>query len=126
MISSMTGFGQACAKSTAWFTPSRSGRSTTGISRRSFACRISPRLWKAISKSCTATSIQRGTVSYSLRVKNISGRAMFDIDENTLKTYVGRLENLLPDRQHRLSDRSGVAAESAGDRSAGASRTRTP
>lgn len=40
-------------------------------------------------------AIGRGTVSYSLRLKNISGRAMFDIDEFTLKAYIDRLENLL-------------------------------
>jgi uncharacterized protein (TIGR00255 family) len=42
-------------------------------------------------------AVQRGTVSYSLRMKNVSGRALFDIDENTLKTYIHRLRNLLPE-----------------------------
>jgi len=39
--------------------------------------------------------IHRGTVSYSLRMKNISGRALFDIDEFTLKAYIDRLGDLL-------------------------------
>jgi uncharacterized protein (TIGR00255 family) len=39
--------------------------------------------------------IQRGTVSYSLRMKNVSGRALFDIDEFTLKAYIERLHGLL-------------------------------
>jgi uncharacterized protein (TIGR00255 family) len=40
-------------------------------------------------------AIHRGTVNYSLRMKNVSGRAMFDIDENTLKAYIDRLRSLL-------------------------------
>jgi uncharacterized protein (TIGR00255 family) len=40
-------------------------------------------------------AIHRGTVNYFLRMKNISGQALFDIDENTLKAYIGRLRNLL-------------------------------
>ncbi|RKY11161.1 MAG: hypothetical protein DRP52_06310, partial [Planctomycetota bacterium] len=42
-------------------------------------------------------SIHRGTVSYTLRMKNISGEAFFDIDENAMKTYVRRLNDLLGD-----------------------------
>jgi len=41
--------------------------------------------------------VQRGTVSYMLRMKNISGQALFDIDENTLKTYLKRLSDLVGD-----------------------------
>jgi uncharacterized protein (TIGR00255 family) len=41
-------------------------------------------------------AIYRGTVNFSLRMKNVSGKALFDIDENTLKTYVQRLKNLIP------------------------------
>jgi uncharacterized protein (TIGR00255 family) len=41
-------------------------------------------------------AIHRGTVNFSLRMKNVSGKALFDIDENTLKTYVQRLKNLIP------------------------------
>lgn len=41
-------------------------------------------------------AIHRGTINYSLRMKNISGQALFDIDENTLKTYIQRLKDLLP------------------------------
>jgi uncharacterized protein (TIGR00255 family) len=40
-------------------------------------------------------AINRGTVNYSLRMKNVSGQALFDIDENTLKMYVQRLKDLL-------------------------------
>jgi uncharacterized protein (TIGR00255 family) len=40
-------------------------------------------------------SIQRGTVNYMLRMKNISGDAFFDIDENALKNYAQRLSGLL-------------------------------
>jgi uncharacterized protein (TIGR00255 family) len=40
-------------------------------------------------------SIHRGTVSYTLRMKNISGEAFFDVDENAMKTYVQRLNGLL-------------------------------
>jgi uncharacterized protein (TIGR00255 family) len=41
-------------------------------------------------------AIHRGTVSFSLRMKNVSGKALFDIDENTLKAYIQRLKDLLP------------------------------
>ncbi|MHC4882215.1 MAG: YicC/YloC family endoribonuclease [Planctomycetota bacterium] len=41
-------------------------------------------------------AIHRGTVNFSLRMKNISGKALFDIDENSLKTYIQRLNDLLP------------------------------
>jgi uncharacterized protein (TIGR00255 family) len=41
-------------------------------------------------------AIYRGTVNFSLRMKNVSGQALFDIDENTLKAYIQRLKDLLP------------------------------
>jgi uncharacterized protein (TIGR00255 family) len=41
-------------------------------------------------------SIGRGTVNYSLRMKNVSGQALFDVDENTLLGYVNRLKAFLP------------------------------
>jgi uncharacterized protein (TIGR00255 family) len=41
-------------------------------------------------------AIHRGTVNYSLRMKNVSGQALFDIDENTLQSYVQRLRAILP------------------------------
>jgi uncharacterized protein (TIGR00255 family) len=40
-------------------------------------------------------AIHRGTVNFSLRMKNISGKALFDIDENSLKTYIQRHNDLL-------------------------------
>ena len=38
--------------------------------------------------------VQRGTVNYSLCMKNVSGQALFDIDEDTLSTYLQRLKAL--------------------------------
>jgi len=35
--------------------------------------------------------IHRGAIHYSLRMKNVSGRALFEIDENALAAYVDKL-----------------------------------
>lgn len=38
--------------------------------------------------------IHRGAVHYSLRMKNVSGRALFEIDENALAAYADKLKSL--------------------------------
>jgi uncharacterized protein (TIGR00255 family) len=38
--------------------------------------------------------LARGTVGYSLHMKNLSGPAMFDIDEGTIQAYLRRLEGI--------------------------------
>lgn len=95
MISSMTGFGQACTEcdGVVYTVEVRS------VNNRYFKAQmrlpdIAAFLEGDIEK-LHRDRIHRGTVSYSLRMKNVSGRALFDIDEFTLKAYVTRLEGLL-------------------------------
>ncbi len=96
MITSMTGFGQACAEieGVVYTVEIRS------VNNRYFKAAlrlpdIAAFLEGEIEK-LTRESIQRGTLNYSLRMKNVSGQALFDIDENTLNAYVGRLRRLVP------------------------------
>ncbi|HOK96444.1 MAG TPA: YicC family protein [Anaerohalosphaeraceae bacterium] len=95
MIYSMTGFGQACAEvdGVVYTVEIRS------VNNRFFKAQfrlpdIAAFLESEIERLHRDT-IGRGTVSYWLRMKNISGRALFDIDENTLKTYIRRLKDIL-------------------------------
>ncbi|MCE5186898.1 MAG: YicC family protein [Planctomycetaceae bacterium] len=104
MISSMTGFGQACreVEGVVYTVEIRS------VNNRYFKAQLRmPDLAAYLEgdlERLHRDAIQRGTVSYSLRMKNISGRALFDIDESTLQTYIRRLKNLLPegDQHSRL------------------------
>ncbi|MEN6307169.1 MAG: YicC/YloC family endoribonuclease [Anaerohalosphaeraceae bacterium] len=97
MISSMTGFGQACAEieGVVYTVEVRS------VNNRYFKATlrlpdIAAFLEGEIEKQMR-DSIQRGTLNYSLRLKNVSGQALFDIDENTLNSYVERLRRLVPE-----------------------------
>lgn len=97
MISSMTGFGQACAEieGVVYTVEVRS------VNNRYFKATlrlpdIAAFLEGEIEKQMR-DSIQRGTLNYSLRLKNVSGQALFDIDENTLNSYVDRLRRLVPE-----------------------------
>lgn len=95
MICSMTGFGQACSEvdGVVYTVEVRS------VNNRYFKAQLRlpdivaflesdiERLFRDI--------IHRGTVNFFLRMKNISGQALFDIDENTLKAYIDRLKCLL-------------------------------
>lgn len=96
MIRSMTGFGQACSE-------------VDGVVYTVEIRSVNNRYFKAHLRIPDITaylegelerlhrdSIQRGTINYSLRMKNISGQALFDIDENMLKQYILRLQDLLP------------------------------
>lgn len=95
MISSMTGFGQACTEcdGVIYTVEVRS------VNNRYFKAQM--RLPDIVAfmegdiEKLHRDRIHRGTVSYSLRMKNISGRALFDIDEFTLKAYIDRLGDLL-------------------------------
>lgn len=105
MICSMTGFGQACREvdGVVYTVEIRS------VNNRYFKAQLRlPDLAAYLEgdiERLHREAIQRGTVSYSLRMKNVSGKALFDIDENTLKTYVDRLRNILSqDDQHSRLD----------------------
>lgn len=95
MICSMTGFGQACreVEGVVYTVEIRS------VNNRYFKAQLRmPDLAAYLEgdiERLHREAVQRGTVSYSLRMKNISGQALFDIDENTLKTYIHRLRGLL-------------------------------
>lgn len=96
MISSMTGFGQACAEidGVVYTVEVRS------VNNRYFKAQL--RLPDIVAflegdiERLHRGAVHRGTVNYSLRMKNVSGQALFDIDENTLRTYIDRLSQLLP------------------------------
>ncbi|MBC8379357.1 MAG: YicC family protein [Planctomycetes bacterium] len=101
MIRSMTGFGQACAEAdgVVYTVEIRS------VNNRYFKTQIRlPDIAAFLEgevEKLHRENIQRGTINYSLRMKNISGRALFDIDEQSLAAYVQRLKTLLPeDDQH--------------------------
>jgi len=97
MIRSMTGFGQACGEvdGVIYTVEIRS------VNNRYFKTQIRlPDMMAFLEgeiEKLHRENIQRGTINYSLRMKNVSGQALFDIDENTLNTYVQRLKALLPD-----------------------------
>ena len=97
MIRSMTGFGQACGEvdGVIYTVEIRS------VNNRYFKTQIRlPDIMAFLEGEVEKQhrkNIQRGTINYSLRMKNVSGQALFDIDENTLGAYVQRLKELLPD-----------------------------
>ncbi len=94
MIRSMTGFGQASAEidGVIYAVEIRS------VNNRYL--KISVRLPDMMSflegdiEKMHRRHVQRGTVNYSLCMKNVSGQALFDIDEHTLAAYLQRLKGL--------------------------------
>ena len=38
--------------------------------------------------------IRRGTVNYSLQIKNVAGQELFDIDELTIQSYITKLKKI--------------------------------
>ena len=97
MIRSMTGFGQACGEvdGVIYTVEIRS------VNNRYFKTQIRlPDIMAFLESEVEKLhrgNLQRGTINYSLRMKNVSGQALFDIDENTLGSYIQRLKALLPD-----------------------------
>lgn len=96
MICSMTGFGQACSEvdGVVYTVEIRS------VNNRYFKAQVRmPDMAAYLEGEIERVhrdAIHRGTVNFSLRMKNVSGKALFDIDENTLKAYIQRLKDLLP------------------------------
>ena len=95
MICSMTGFGQGCSEvdGVVYTVEVRS------VNNRYFKAQIRlPDIAAYLEgeiERLHRDSIHRGTVNYTLRMKNVSGEAFFDIDENAIKTYTQRLGNLI-------------------------------
>ncbi|RKY11118.1 MAG: YicC family protein [Planctomycetota bacterium] len=94
MISSMTGFGTAAGEA-------------EGISYTIEIKTVNNRYFKAHLRLPEIASflegdiekllrdrIRRGTVSCALHVKNVSGQALFEIDESTLAGYIARLRDI--------------------------------
>lgn len=109
MIRSMTGFGQACAEieGVVYTVEIRS------VNNRYL--KIQVRLPDMLAflegeiDKLHRQHIQRGTVNYSLCMKNVSGQALFDIDENTLAAYLKRLKALLgAEEAHGRIDLAGM------------------
>ncbi|MBN1818780.1 MAG: YicC family protein [Sedimentisphaerales bacterium] len=94
MISSMTGFGEAAIQieGIAFAVEIRT------VNNRYFKAQIRlPEIAAFLEgeiDKILRDSISRGTVNYSLRMKNISGQAFFDVDAGTLQTYLEKLEGL--------------------------------
>ncbi len=94
MISSMTGFGEAASEA--------EGISYTveikTVNNRYFKTHL--RLpdtaafleWEI--EKLLRDRIRRGTVSCALHMKNVSGEALFELDENTLTDYIGKLRDI--------------------------------
>lgn len=107
MISSMTGFGEAAAEA--------EGISYTveikTVNNRYFKTHL--RLpdtaafleWEI--EKLLRSRIRRGTVSCALHMKNVSGEALFELDENTLTDYIGKLRDIA--RANNIDNRFDLA-----------------
>jgi len=107
MISSMTGFGEAATEA--------DGISYTveikTVNNRYFKARL--RLpdtaafleWEI--EKLLRDRIRRGTVSCALHMKNVSGEALFELDENTLTDYIGKLRDIA--RANNIDNRFDIA-----------------
>ena len=95
MINSMTGFGAAQGEidGTAYAVEIKT------VNNRYFKARIKlPELVAFLEEDIEkllAKELARGTVTYVLRLKNVLGNAMFDIDEGALRGYMERLGRIV-------------------------------
>ncbi len=97
MISSMTGFGQAASEAdgvlyTVEIRSLNNRYLKTQLRMPDIAAFLEDDLEKL-----HRNLLHRGSVSFSLRMKNVAGRVMADIDEQALRTYMERLTALIPD-----------------------------
>ena len=97
MICSMTGFGQACIEADGVIYTVEIRSVNNRYLKTQFRLPDIMAFLEGEIEKLHRTLIQRGTISYSLRMKNVSGQALFDVDEHTLATYVQRLKGLLAD-----------------------------
>ncbi|MBN1125433.1 MAG: YicC family protein [Sedimentisphaerales bacterium] len=108
MISSMTGFGEAAVQieGIAYVVEIRT------VNNRYFKAQIRlPEIAAFLEGEIDRIlreSVSRGTVNYSLRMKNISGQAFFDVDAGALRSYLDKLETL--NRQEVLHCRVDLAS----------------
>ncbi|MHC4926719.1 MAG: YicC/YloC family endoribonuclease [Planctomycetota bacterium] len=105
MIRSMTGFGQACIETDGVIYTVEIRSVNNRYLKTQYRLPDIMAFLEAEIEKLHRGQVQRGTISYSLRMKNVSGQALFDIDENTLATYVQRLKGLIPgDDSHSRLD----------------------
>lgn len=96
MVSSMTGFGQASAEAdgvlyTVEIRSLNNRYLKTQLRLPDLAAFLEDDLDKL-----HRTHFHRGSISYFLRMKNVSGQALIELDEQTLRTYIERLHSLIP------------------------------
>ena len=101
MIRSMTGFGQACTEVDGVIYTVEIRSVNNRYLKTQFRLPDMIAFLEGEIEKLHRANVQRGTINCSLRMKNISGQALFDIDENTLATYIRRLKGLLSDDDTR-------------------------
>ena len=94
MIKSMTGFGRACSEvdGIAYCVEIKTVNNRylkTNVKVADVASFLSDKIEKLLREK-----IQRGTINYSLYVKNVPDQLLFDIDEKVLQAYTTKLTNL--------------------------------
>ena len=97
MIRSMTGFGQACAEADGVIYTVEIRSVNNRYLKTQFRLPDVVAFLETDLERLHRQLIQRGTINYSLRMKNVSGQALFGIDENTLRIYAERIKGLLAD-----------------------------
>ncbi|MBE0535537.1 MAG: YicC family protein [Phycisphaerae bacterium] len=94
MISSMTGFGEATAEAEGIVYTVE----IRAVNNRYFKPHVRlpdiAAYLEADIEMLHREKIHRGAVNFSLRMKNVSGRALFEIDENALAAYMDKLGSL--------------------------------
>ncbi|MHC4394910.1 MAG: YicC/YloC family endoribonuclease [Planctomycetota bacterium] len=94
MINSMTGYGDAEGQ----FDDITYVVEIKTINNRYFKARVklpeSMAFLEDNIEKLLAKELSRGTINYSLRLKNVSANALFDIDDIALKTYMARLNEI--------------------------------
>jgi uncharacterized protein (TIGR00255 family) len=94
MISSMTGFGEAAAEvdGIAYTVEMKT------VNNRYIKIHLrSPEIIAFLVGEVEAllrNQIGRGTVNCSIRMKNVSGQGLFDVDQNALKGYISKLQDV--------------------------------
>ncbi len=95
MVSSMTGFGQAAAEvDGVLYTVEIRSLNNRYLKTQLRLPDIAAFLEDDLDK-LHREHFHRGSINYSLRMKNVSGQALIDIDEQALRTYMARLTGLV-------------------------------
>ena len=96
MVSSMTGFGQASAEADGiLYTVEIRSLNNRYLKTQLRLPETAAFLEDDLDKLHRA-HFYRGSISYFLRMKNVSGQVLIELDEQTLRTYIERLHSLIP------------------------------